>query len=351
MSKICVFGAGAVGSFVAAHLVRGGAQVSVIARGAHLAAVKSRGIDVRHDNGHTEILPVFEASDQPSDLGVQDVVIVTVKCTSLSDVAAQISPLLSTHTAVAFIGNGIPWWYADAATGSSPLSADETDPGFRLHDAVGLDRTIGGLAYCGCRLIAPGTVAVANYPSSIVLGELDGRITERVQAVADVLAAGGLPCRLSRDIRDDVWAKLLTNLSSGPICLLSRQSMRDSFADPVLHHAGVQLVDEGIRIAAAALGRPFLGSADEIIDRLGQADHKPSILQDLELGRPMELDSLLIRPQRFARRLGVKTPMLDLLLSLVLHAQPTSSPHGAARAPSLPINSSSPKGAVIREAA
>jgi 2-dehydropantoate 2-reductase len=316
MSRVCVYGAGAIGGLIALHLVKGGADVSVVARGAHLEAIRDWGITVKRQNGSTDHVRVAMATADPRDIGPQDVVIVSVKHHALPDVAAKIAPLLNKNTAVIFIGNGIPWWFEKDDTSPYPID----DVGL-LESEVGHARTIGGLAYCACDVVSPGIVFAADYPSSVVIGEPDGEISTRAQAVARMLIAGGLACTVTNDVRGEVWRKLPANLASGPICLLTGSSMRDSFGDPAIRAAAIRLVEEGMQIATKASSQSLRVEAADVVDRLAGADHKPSILKDLELGRPMEVEPLLLRPQQIARRLRIPTPTHDLLLALSQQAQ------------------------------
>ncbi|NKC34181.1 ketopantoate reductase family protein [Falsiroseomonas selenitidurans] len=315
--KICVFGAGAIGGHLAGRLARGGAEVSLVARGAHLAAIQAKGLTVQaHDGTHVSHP---KASADPAALGPQDAVIVTVKAPALPAVAAGIAPLLGPDTAVAFVMNGIPWWYflgqgAPKGEGLAGLRLPGIDPEGALERAVGLHRTIGGVVYSASEVVAPGVVHSEHGNIRVILGEPDGTVTDRALAIAARLEAGGMPCPVTPDIRAAVWAKLLGNLSSGPLCVLARRGVRDTMAEPVLR-ATARLVAEEGRAIAAALG-VALPVAD--VDRVARSNmlHKPSILQDLELGRPMEIESLFEVPLQLARATGTPTPQLDLLVAL-----------------------------------
>ncbi len=312
--RVAVYGAGAIGGHVAARLAKGGATVSLIGRGAHLAAIQRDGLTVHAFDGTHHSRPA--ASDNPADLGPQDAVIVTVKAPALSSVAAGIGPLLGPDTPVAFVMNGIPWWYF--ARHGGPLDDTrllELDPGDALRQAVGIERTIGGCVFSATAVIAPGVVRAEPGVLRLCLGEIDGAITPRVQALAAVLEAGGFPTPVSADIRADIWSKLVANLGSNPPCVLARRGIRDTLADPVLKAAALACAREALAIAAA-LGRPQPEALAEKAAGLTIA-HKPSLLQDLELGRPMEIDGILATPLKLARLVGVATPTLDLLVALI----------------------------------
>ena len=260
------------------------------------------------------------ASDKPADLGPQDAVVVCTKAPALPGVAGGIGPLLWPDTVVAFVANGIPWWYFDRHGGEAEgTRVPEVDPGDAMRRAVGVERTLGGVVYAACSVSSPGVVEVASRTSKLILGEPDGTRSPRAVSLAGAFKAGGLPCSVSPDIRDEVWGKLLNNLANGPLCLLTRRSIRDTFNDPVLHDAALRAVEEGLAIAAA-MGRRVSATAQERIALSAQIPHKPSILQDLELGRPMEIDALFTVPLRFARERGVPTPMLSLLVAMATQA-------------------------------
>jgi 2-dehydropantoate 2-reductase len=320
--KICVYGPGAIGGHLAARLAKGGAEVSVIARGASLAAIRERGLMVRVADGDLHCRP--RAAEHAEALGPQDAVVVTTKVPALPAVAAGIGPLLGPGTAVAFVVNGIPWWYFDRDPAPSGDPGDgrrvpEADPGDAVRAAVGVERTLGGVIYSASHLVAPGIVAVTSGTSKLFLGEPDGARSDRAVALAAAFKAGGMPCSVSTDIRTDVWAKLLNNLAVGPACLLTRQPMRATFADPAIRAASLSAVREGIAIAAA-YGRMVPGDPADRLDLSAGLAHKPSILQDLEAGRAMEIDSLLRAPLRLAREAGVAAPMLELLVTLAVQS-------------------------------
>ena len=315
--KICVYGAGAIGGHLAARLALGGADVSIVARGPHLAAIQRNGLVVHATDGTHHSHP--RASSDPAELGPQDAVIVTVKSPALPSVAAGIAPLLKPDTSVAFVMNGIPWWYFDKEGGPHEgMRLAEADPGDALRNAIGIERTIGGVVYSATEVIAPGVVKSEHGNIRVILGEPDGRISDRAQAISAVLAAGGMPCPVSPDIRSDVWAKLMANLAGGPFSVVCRLGVRDTYADPLIREAAFRCAEEACAIAAA-LGRPLPPSASERV-RNANMVHKPSILQDLELGRPMEIDTLFTLPLKLARLVGVETPRLDLIVALAKQA-------------------------------
>lgn len=313
--KICVFGAGAVGGHLAARLAKGGADVSVVTRGAHLEAIRANGLTVQAAHGEIHARPA--ASDDPRRLGPQDFVVVTVKAPSLPSLAEAIPYLLGPETPVAFVMNGIPWWYFHAHGGRLdgrrlPL----IDPDDAVWNAVGPERVIGGVAYSACTVVRPGVVHVENRRSRIVLGEPENRRSSRVAALAETLAAGGIGVEVTDRIRDAIWSKLLLNMASAPFGVLAQAAPKEIYAEPAVEAAGRRVAAEALAIAEGMGCRPTHDANAQVSTYL-QMDHKPSLLQDLERGRPMEIDAMLAAPLELARMAGVATPTLDLLVGLV----------------------------------
>jgi 2-dehydropantoate 2-reductase len=312
--RICVYGAGAIGGHLAVRYSRGGADVSVLARGPHLAAIQRDGLTVHTSAG--ELHARVRASDDPAALGPQDAVVVTVKAPALPAVAAGIGPLLRPETSVAFVMNGIPWWYFHALQG--PLEGrrlPRIDPGDALWQAVGPERAIGGVVYAASAVIAPGVIELENPNARVVFGEPDGRMSERVEAITAPLRTGGITAEVTPAIRDAIWQKLLGNLGNGPLAVLTQVSIRDLFQEPICVDAARRVMQEAAAVATALGAKPDLDHEKRIAH--GRSlDHKPSILQDLELGRPMEIDGIFDAPLELARMTGVATPTLDLLVAM-----------------------------------
>ncbi len=312
--KICVFGAGAVGGHAAGRLARGGAQVSVVARGAHLQAMQQRGIEVRAPDA-TFRVPV-KASADPAALGPQDAILVTLKAPALPDFAAAVQPLLGPETAVAFAMNGIPWWYFHKEGGPNDgRRLERIDPGDAVWNAVGPERAIGGVVYSACTVVEPGVISVATANNRITFGEPDGTVSPRAEAIAAALRAGGMGGEAVPDIRARVWAKLILNLGSGPMGVLTQSAAAALYADEVCCDAVRRVVAE-VEAIAAAYGCPVKGDAEAQIANGRTLQHTASIVQDLQLGRKMEVEAIFAAPLELARLAGVATPTLDLLVAL-----------------------------------
>ncbi len=309
--RVCVFGAGAIGGHLAGRLAKGGADVSVVVRGAPLAAMRAQGLTVHAPEGSFTV-PV-RASDDPRALGPQDMVLVTAKTPSLPAIAPLLAPLLGPGTPVAFVVNGIPWWH-------------EESPPHPLHDALEMRRVLGGVVWSACTVTAPGEVTVQTAQNRLMLGETRPGPCERAAPVVAALKAGGMGAIASADIRREIWLKLVNNLTNGPISLLSGADMRTTFAQPALRQAALAILAEGLAIARAE-GHDIAEGAEERVLRSTVLPHKPSILQDHQAGRATEFATLFEAPLRIARARGVAVPVLDTLVSLarVATGQPDPS--------------------------
>lgn len=314
-SKICVFGSGAVGGFLAASLARAGVPVHAIARGPQLEAIRRHGLRILLNDG--EFTANIAATDRPEDVGPQDLVLVAVKASTLSHAASMMKPLLHPKTVVVCFINGVPWWYFHAHGGPDDgRRLPPLDPNGVIWDTLRPERTIGGVIYCPCTVIAPGVVKVMDVGHRFEIGEPDGAISERLVSLSTVLRTAGLTVETRSRIRDDIWNKLVLNLATGPLAILSGSPQNRLHADPACAHAMRVVMQEGIAIAAA-MGIQVTVDVESHLSRLAGSTHKPSILQDFERGRPMEVDALYTVPLEMARRNGVATPLFELLTSLV----------------------------------
>ena len=312
--RICIFGAGAVGSHFAVRLALAGHDVSCLMRGPHLEAVRAKGLTLRV--GEAVFPAKIRASDDPAALGPQDIVISTLKATSLASLVTGLPPLLREDTAVVFAQNGIPWWYD---IGISPDHPDVPDLGFldasgRLHALVSRERIIGGVIFSSNEVVAPGIIANLSPDRNMLqVGECDDRASARIERLRALLNDASIQSQPVSRIRETIWSKLLTNMSMSVLCLLTGLTARGVRDDPDLRDAVPRLLDEASAIAQSCL------PGVKRVTRSGPApDHKPSILQDYELGRAMEIDVLVRAPAAFARAAGLATPMLDLMAALAI---------------------------------
>ena len=312
--RICIFGAGAVGSHFAVRLAQAGHDVSCVMRGAHLAAVKARGLTLRV--GDAETNAKVKASDDPAALGPQDLVISTLKATGVASLATGLKPLLGADTPVIFAQNGIPWWYDIGLPQNHPATPDLSflDPGGALRAAVPKERIIGGVIFSSNEVIEPGLVQnLSPDRNMLLIGECDDRASERIGKFRALLESASIASGPVAQIRETIWSKLLTNMSMSVLCLLTGQTARGVRDEPALQHVIPRLLDE-----ANAVGQSCIPAVKRL-SRTGPApEHKPSILQDYELGRAMEIDVLVRAPAAFARAADLSTPMLDLIAGLAI---------------------------------
>jgi 2-dehydropantoate 2-reductase len=312
--RICIFGAGAVGSHFAVRLALAGHDVSCVMRGAHLEAVRANGLTLHV--GQAAFTAKVNASDDSAALGPQDFVISTLKATGLSSLPTGLAPLLRNDTAVVFAQNGIPWWYDLGLSADHPPPPDLSflDPGGRLRAAIPKERIIGGVILSSNEVVAPGVVANLSPDRNMLqIGDCDDRLSERIERLRTALNAASIASPPVSNIRQTIWSKLLTNMSMSVLCLLTGQTARAVRDDPALSEVIPRLLEEANNIAQSYIPEV------KRVTRSGPApDHKPSILQDYELGRAMEIDALVRAPAAFARAAGIPTPMLDLMAALAV---------------------------------
>jgi 2-dehydropantoate 2-reductase len=312
--RICIFGAGAVGSHFAVRLSLAGHEVSCVMRGPHLEAVKANGLTLRV--GDASFNARVKASDDPATLGAQDLVISTLKATGVSSLADGLRPLLGEDTPVVFAQNGIPWWYDIGLPVDHPPPPDLgfLDPGGRLRDTIPKARIVGGVIFSSNEVVAPGMVANLSPDRNMLLvGECDDRQDQRIERLRAMLNEASIASQPVAQIREAIWSKLLTNMSMSVLCLLTGQTARAVRDEPALREVIPRLLDEANAIAQSCCPNV------KRVTRSGPApEHKPSILQDYELGRAMEIDALVRAPAAFARAAGLSTPMLDMLAGLAI---------------------------------
>jgi 2-dehydropantoate 2-reductase len=317
--RICVFGAGAVGGHIAAQLAASGQEVSVIARGPHLAAIREHGLTLL--KGTQRIVGRVQAADDPREIGPVDFVLVTLKATGLGTFADKVAPLLGRDTAVVFAQNGVPWWYAQGISSARPKTPDLSvlDPGGKLARAVAPERIIGAVVYSANEVVRPGIVQ-NNAPQRnvLVLGEPDDRPSERLRRLAAALEQSAIDAPIETDVRRSIWAKLVINLGSAPIGIVTEGTVRENLADPSLVELRKRIQAEA-RAVAAAHGVDTEGAPLPPPHASGGPQHKTSMLQDYERGRPMEVDAILMAPLWFARTAGLPVPTLEAVVALAAH--------------------------------
>jgi 2-dehydropantoate 2-reductase len=316
--RICVFGAGAVGGHLAAKLAAAGNDVSVVARGAHLEAMRIAGVTLLH--GEQTIRGKVRASDRAADAGPQDCVFVTLKANLLPVFARDAAPLLGPDTSVAFVQNGIPWWYGQGLSRKLP-DFSRLDPGAGLARVVSPERVIGAVVFSANEVEAPGVVRnLVPGRNMLVVGEPGDQESVRIKALRKTLDEAGMPSPSCKDIRQAIWSKLVLNVGTSILCTLTGETVAGVRGDAALSALAHRLKSEGLAIAAA-YGVPAQGAPERPGggQSSGQIAHKPSMLQDYERGRPMEIDAQVMMPLEFARAAGIPAPTLEALAPLLAH--------------------------------
>jgi 2-dehydropantoate 2-reductase len=315
--KICVYGAGAVGGLIAGRLAGSGHQVGVIARGAHLDAIARHGLRVRGSaSGELQAYAV-NAHPDPARLGPQDYVIVSVKAHSLPQVAEGIAPLVGPDTSIITAMNGVPWWFFDRLPfGGGKLHLESLDPGGRLARAMPTERIVGCVIHLAASTPEPGLVS-HNMGRRLILGEPGGRNTVRTRNIAEALSAAGFEVAVTDCIEKEFWVKLLGNVSFNPVSALTV-----STADRLIENREVKATLVEIMREVLAIGRAV--GVDAAIEPEARVDmarvlgkFKTSMLQDLEAGKPLEIDGLLAGTLEIAAKAGVPAPRTESLFALI----------------------------------
>lgn len=313
--KICIYGAGAIGGYLGVQLALAGEDVTLIARGPHLEAMQENGLKLLI--GDEEKIAHPRCTDDPSEVGLQDYVIVTLKAPSAAEIAGNLEPLLGPDTAVVTATNGIPWWYFYNHDG--PLRdyrLKSIDPDGNQWELIGPGRAIGCVVYPACEINEPGVVRHID-SNRFVLGEPNGEKTDRVQQLSESLINAGFKAPVRPKIRNEIWMKLWGNLCFNPISALTHATLDVVSTDP-----GTRALSRAMMLEAQAIGEKlgirFAVDVDRRIDGAAKVGaHKTSMLQDLERGRAMEIDALVTVVQEMGLLTEVPTPTIDLVLALV----------------------------------
>ena len=304
--NICVVGAGAIGGWIAARLALAGNEVSLVARGETLSAIDFEGLLIT-DKGETRCVAVATASD-PTALGVQDLLVVAVKAPALPAIAPALRPLVGPGTAIVPMLNGVPWWFTD-----DPLWS--VDPDLTIADALPVEQVAGCVVHASCFRSAPNHVTV-KHAEKLILGEPGGGSSERIDRLCALFANAGIRCDASDNVRRAIWYKLWGNATINPLSALTRSTADKLLDDAEIRGFMAEAMDE-LAAVGAAIGCPIGETAEDrmaVTARLGA--FRSSMLQDVEAGRPIEVEALLGAPRDIARRSGVPTPQLDRLYAM-----------------------------------
>lgn len=304
--RVCVVGAGAIGGWVAARLALAGNSVSIFARGATLEAIRSGGVQLTE--GQETSVAQVTASDNASDLGPQDVLVIAVKAPALGEVAQAARRLIGPDTAVVPMLNGVPWWFLE-----EPLQSVDSDG--RIARSIPLDQTVGCVVHASCRRTASNHIHVVH-AEKLILGEIAGTASERVASLCSLFEKAGIRCEESENVRRAIWYKLWGNATINPLSALTRSTADKLLGDREIRGLMAEAMDE-LAAVGAAIECPISETAEDrmaVTARLGP--FKSSMLQDVEAGRPIELEALLGAPREIAARAGVPTPQLDRIYAM-----------------------------------
>ncbi len=314
--KVCIYGAGAIGGLLGAKLAAAGEDVTLIARGPHLAAMRANGLTLVSDGAEIVARPF--ATEDPAEAGPQDAIIIALKAPGVPAIAERLRPMLGPDTMVVTAMNGVPWWYFHGLDGPwRDRRIACLDPEGKLEQAIETKRVIGCDVYPPAEIAAPGVIH-HQYGNRFMLGEPDGSKSDRIQALSRTLAKAGFKAPVRPRIRDDIWIKLWGNLSFNPVSVLTLGTLARIAGD-----AGTRAVIRRMMAEAETVGRALgVDFAVDIETRIGWAadvgEHRTSMLQDLEQGRAMEIDALLGAVVEMGDLVGIDTPILDVILALVV---------------------------------
>lgn len=315
--KITIYGAGAIGGHLGALLSREGTDVSLIARGAHLAAIQRDGLTLQP--GEEEPFTVYpHATDDPASLGPQDYVVVSLKSHQAPGVVDAMQPLLGPHTTVATAMNGVPWWYFYKLAGPyENYRVKSVDPDDKQWDGIGAERAVGCITYVAAEVVAPGVVKSGG-SGRYFIGEPDGTVSDRCGRLAEIIHKTGIDARVREDLRQDLWLKIMGNTAFNPTSALTLGTVGEMINDPDMEALLRRLMEE-VTAVARALGSEPTETADYRIEnaRKNAMPHKSSMLQDLERGRMMEINPIIGAAQEMGVLAGVPTPTIDTVLALV----------------------------------
>ncbi len=304
--RVCVVGAGAIGGWVAGRLAVAGLDVSVVARGETLREIDTQGLRIT-EKGETRCAAVA-ASDDPSALGPQDLVVIAVKAPALPGIAASLEPLIRPDSLIVPMLNGVPWWFME-----EPLRS--VDPDGDIAAALPIEQVIGCVVHASCERIAPNHVHVVH-AERLILGEPAGGTSDRVDRLCALFGGEGFHCEVSDTIRRPIWYKLWGNATINPLSALTRSSADKLLLDGAVRGFMAEAMEE-LATVGAAVGCPISESVEDrmaVTERLGA--FKSSMLQDVEAGRPIELEALLGAPREIALRVDVATPQLDRIYAM-----------------------------------
>jgi 2-dehydropantoate 2-reductase len=315
--KICIVGAGAIGGYMGAKLALAGEDVTLIARGPHLAAIQQSGLKLVSNDGTEQIITNVRATSDMSQAGTQDAVVVALKAHGLPGVAAAMRALYNPETMVVAAQNGIPWWYFRGTDGPyKDYRIKSVDPDGLIEQNIEVSRVIGCVVYPAAEIPQPGVVRHLE-GDRFTLGEIDGSKSDRLKRLAQTFNKAGLKAPIRSNIRSELWIKLWGNLAFNPISALTRALLSDITAFPLTRELARQIMTEAHAVATK-LGIDFGISLEQRIEGAASVGaHKTSMLQDIESGRPTEIDAILGAVAELGRLTETPTPNIDALYACV----------------------------------
>jgi 2-dehydropantoate 2-reductase len=312
--KVAVLGAGAIGAYVGAALHRGGADVHLVARGPHLEAIREHGVQVFSPRG--DFTAATPATDDPAEIGPVDYVFLGLKANSYASCGPLIAPLLGERTAIVAAQNGIPWWYFHGLDGPyRGRRVESVDPDGQVSRTLAVQRAIGCVVYCSTEIEGPGRIRHLE-GTRFSIGEPGRSQSRRCADFSEAMVAGGLKCPVEDDIRADVWIKLLGNAAFNPISALSRATMAEIAGHEDTRDTVRLMMEETLQVAAALGCRPEISVDKRLEGAQRVGDHKTSMLQDLERGKPLELDVILAAVVELADLTDTPAPTLRIVHAL-----------------------------------
>ena len=312
--KVAVLGAGAIGAYVGASLCRAGAEVHLIARGPHLQAIRESGVRVSSPRGDFEARP--HATDDPGEVGPVDHVFLGLKATQYASCGPLLAPLLQDNTTLIAAQNGIPWWYFHGMEGKyRGTRIESVDPDGAVSAVLPVERAIGCVVYAATEISAPGQIRHLE-GTRLSIGEPDGSISARCKEFADAMVAGGLKCPVEPELRRDIWLKLMGNIAFNPISALTRATMAGICRDGDTRDLVVKMMQETLAVSMSLGVDPGVSIERRLAGAERTGEHKTSTLQDLERGKPLELDAILTAVVELADLTGVPVPTLRVVNAL-----------------------------------
>jgi 2-dehydropantoate 2-reductase len=322
--RIAVLGAGAIGAYVGAALARGGADVHLVARGAHLEALRANGVKVLSPRGDFSAHP--PATDDPSEIGPVDFVFLGLKANAYATAGSLLEPLLHEDTAVIAAQNGIPWWYFHGLEGPyRDRRIEAVDPGGTVSAVIPPRRAIGCVVYPGTELAEPGVVRHLE-GTRFPIGEPDGTVSDRCERFSEAMIAGGLKCPVEARLRDEIWVKLMGNAVFNPLSVLTRATLAAMCRHPRTRSLVATMMAEALDIAHAVGATPSVSIERRLAGAERVGEHKTSTLQDLEAGKPLELAAIIDAVVELAELTQVDAPALKAIAAACALLDETCSP-------------------------